>query len=71
MDILIRDIPDDVIAGIDAAARRLGISRAEYVRRRLGAMVDSDRQVTIGDLEWFAKVFADLADADVMRRAWE
>ncbi len=71
MDILIRDIPDEVMADIDAAARRLGLSRAEYVRRRLGAMVDIDRQVTAGDLQWFAEVFADLADAEVMRRAWE
>ena len=34
-DMLIRDVPDDVIAALDAHARRLGLSRSEYVRRRL------------------------------------
>lgn len=34
-DMLIRDIPDEVIAGLDAHAGRLGLSRSEYVRRRL------------------------------------
>lgn len=36
-DILIRDIPDDALARLDAAARRAGLSRAEYVRRLLVA----------------------------------
>ena len=34
-DILIRDVPDEVIAAVDARAGRLGLSRSEYVRRRL------------------------------------
>ena len=34
-DVLIRDVPDDVIAALDAHAGRLGLSRSEYVRRRL------------------------------------
>jgi hypothetical protein len=34
-DMLIRDVPDDVLAAVDARARRLGLSRSEYVRRRL------------------------------------
>ena len=34
-DVLIRDVPDDVIAAVDARAGRLGLSRSEYVRRRL------------------------------------
>ena len=34
-DVLIRDVPDDVIATVDAHASRLGLSRSEYVRRRL------------------------------------
>jgi hypothetical protein len=33
-DILIRDVPDDVIVAVDARAGRLGLSRSEYVRRR-------------------------------------
>lgn len=34
-DVLIRDIPDDVLASLDAIAARLGLSRTEYIRRRL------------------------------------
>ena len=34
-DMLIRDVPDDVVAAVDAHAARLGLSRSEYVRRRL------------------------------------
>jgi len=34
-DMLIRDVPDEVIAALDAHAGRLGLSRSEYVRRRL------------------------------------
>jgi len=34
-DLLIRDVPDDVVAAVDARASRLGLSRSEYVRRRL------------------------------------
>jgi hypothetical protein len=34
-DMLIRDVPDDVIAALDAHAGRLGLSRSEYVRRRV------------------------------------
>ena len=35
-DILIRDLPDHVVAAIDANAQRLGLSRNEYLRRQLG-----------------------------------
>ncbi len=34
-DMLVRDIPDEVIAAIDARAKRLGLSRSEYLRRTL------------------------------------
>jgi hypothetical protein len=70
-DMLIRDIPDEVIAGLDAHAGRLGLSRSEYVRRRLAQ--DAARPgtaVSVQDLARFAETFADLADPDVMSRAW-
>jgi hypothetical protein len=70
-DMLIRDIPDEVIAGLDAHAGRLGISRSEYVRRRLAQ--DAARPgsaVSVHDLARFAETFADLADPDVMSQAW-
>jgi hypothetical protein len=71
-DMLIRDVPDDVIAALDAHARRLGLSRTEYVRRRLALdAAVSDSPVSTGDLARFARTFGDLADPDVMSRAWQ
>jgi Ribbon-helix-helix protein, copG family len=71
-DILIRDVPDDVIAALEAHARRLGLSRTEYVRRRLAQDAAlSDSPVSTWDLTRFAETFGDLADPDVMSRAWQ
>lgn len=71
MNLLIRDIPDDVVAALDAEAGRLGLSRSEYVRRTLTlASARATDAVTVGDLSRFAKTFADLADPDVMAQAW-
>lgn len=68
-DILIRDVPEHVLAALDAKARRLGLSRSEYVRRQLAAEAGGGT-VTTADLAWFADTFADLADPDVMEQAW-
>ena len=70
-DILIRDVPDEVVAAVDAKASRLGVSRSEYVRRTLANEVTAVQAVTVQDLAWFADRFADLADPDAMRRAWQ
>jgi hypothetical protein len=70
-DMLIRDIPDEVIAGLDAHAGRLGLSRSEYVRRRLAQdAAQTGSTVSVQDLARFAGTFADLADDDVMSQAW-
>jgi hypothetical protein len=70
-DVLIRDVPDDVIAAVDAHASRLGLSRNEYVRRRLAQdAAASSSPVSARDLARFAEVFGDLADPDVLARAW-
>jgi Ribbon-helix-helix protein, copG family len=69
-DMLIRDVPDDVIAAVDARAARLGLSRSEYVRRRLAQdAAAAGSAVSTGDLARFAEVFSDLADPDVMSQA--
>ena len=70
-DVLIRDVPDDVIAALDAHAERLGLSRSEYVRRRLAQEAAvANSTVGVQDLARFADVFGDLADPDVMSQAW-
>jgi len=70
-DILIRDVPDDVLAAIDAKARRIGLSRTEYIRRALSReRMDAAPEVSVEHLVTFAERFADLADPQVMRQAW-
>ncbi len=71
-DMLIRDVPDVVIAALEAHARRLGLSRSEYVRRRLAQDAGvSGSPVSTADLARFADTFSDLADPDVMSQAWQ
>jgi hypothetical protein len=70
-DILIRDVPAEDLARIDAHAARLQLSRTEYLRRRIHQ--DAGRPtapVTAADFERFAARFSDLEDPEVMRRAW-
>ena len=70
-DILIRDLPDDVLAAIDANARRAGLSRTEYIRRTLSREGNASQpEVRVEDLREFTRTFADLGDPDVMRNAW-
>jgi hypothetical protein len=71
-DLLIRDVPDDVIAALDTLARRLGLSPSEYVRRRLAQdAAASGEPVSIENLARFAGAFGDLADSEVMKQAWQ
>ena len=70
-DLLIRDVPDEVLAAIDARASRLGVSRTEYLRRRLAQdAAVGEGTVGVDDLAGFQVTFADLADTSVMDRAW-
>jgi plasmid stability protein len=74
-DILIRDVPDETIAELDAAAARTGVSRVEYLRRALAAEADRAARTTrppLGRDDWarFQELASDLADEDVMRGAW-
>jgi len=72
-DILIRDLPEHVIAAIDADAARLGLSRNEYLRRELAtkaAIEKPRRKVTVDDLKRLSSLISDLNDPDVMAGAW-
>lgn len=71
-DVLIRDVPEAVLAAVDAHASRLGLSRVEYIRRRLAAdAATSGASVTKDDLRSFADKVSDLADPEVMGAAWQ
>lgn len=70
-DVLIRDVPETVLAGVDAHAARLGLSRVEYIRRRLASdAASSSTSVSVDDLRSFAERFTDLADVEIMGEAW-
>ncbi len=71
VDVLIRDLPPETVAAIDAEAKRLGLSRNEYLRRRLAqdARLPGSR-VTREDFARLADLASDLLDPEVMRDAW-
>ena len=73
VDVLIRDVPEVVIAALDAHAERLGLSRSEYLRRRLAQDAASRPALSVSpdDLARFADRFGNLADPEVMSRAWQ
>jgi predicted transcriptional regulator len=71
-DVLIRDVPDDVLAALDQLAAKLGLSRTEYIRRRLAQDArTASITVTAGDWRRFADSYGDLGNPAVMDRAWE
>jgi plasmid stability protein len=70
-DILIRNVPEEVVAAIDAKAKRVGLSRTEYLRRALEReRVQSTGPVTVDQLARVASLAHDLDDPDVMSDAW-
>ena len=70
-DILIRNVPDEVLAAIDARAKRVGLSRTEYLRRALEReRVPDVGPVTVEQLQRAASLAVDLDDPDVMSGAW-
>jgi plasmid stability protein len=71
MNLLVRDIPEDVVAALDAEAARQGLSRSEYLRRVLTqASTGAGRSVSVSQLAEFEQTFADLVDPAVMDQAW-
>ncbi|MDY7088451.1 MAG: hypothetical protein SYR96_25520 [Actinomycetota bacterium] len=71
-NILIRDLSQGAVDRIDAAAANLGLSRNEYLRRKLeeGIPPAGEQTVTADDWQRSAEAFADLADPTVMDAAW-
>ena len=71
VDIVIRDVPEGLVAALSARAQRLGLSVDEYARRRLAQDAANLRSpVGVTDLTRFADAFADLGNRDVMSQAW-
>ena len=71
-DVLVRDVPEEVLAGVDAHAARLGLSRVEYIRRRLAAdAATSAEAVSAADLRSFAEAAQALTDPQVIGAAWQ
>jgi hypothetical protein len=70
-DILIRDVPDEVLAAIDTKAKRVGLSRTEYLRRALERERIADANpVSVDQLKRVATLAEDLDDPTVMSGAW-
>ena len=70
-EILIRDIPDDVLAALAQLAAKMGLSRTEYIRRRLIQDARAARiSLTPDDWNRFTDTYRDLGDPMVMDRAW-
>ena len=72
-NVLIRGLSDAAIERIDAEASELGLSRNEFLRRKLeGAttLANAETALTAADWDRSAAAFGDLADDDVMDAAW-
>lgn len=67
---VIRDLSVEVVYAIDEQAQRLGLSRAEFVRRELAKIAQrGSTAVTVDDLRKFTERFGDLEDPEVMAGA--
>lgn len=71
-DILVRDVPEATVAEIDRRAGEQGLSRAEYLRRRLDAEYHPRPAPAMSSTDWqrFHDATTDLDDPDVMGGAW-
>ena len=70
-DVLIRNFPAEDLALLDQLAARLGISRTEYLRRRLQQEARrAVTTVTAVNLMTLSQTITDLVDDDVMTDAW-
>ena len=71
-NVLIRGLSEVAVERIDAAAAALGLSRNEFLRRRLEQDASTPAAATVGADDWSrsAAAFGDLGDPDVMDAAW-
>lgn len=70
-DLLIRDVPAELVLALDAKADALGLSRVEFLRRTISREVAiSTDSVTEQHLFDLLQLLPDLADEEIMRGAW-
>jgi len=71
-NVLIRGLSEAAVERIDAEAAALGLSRNEFLRRRLEQDASTPVAATVTASDWSrsAAAFEDLADPDVMDSAW-
>lgn len=71
-NVLIRGLSDAALEHIDAEAAELGLSRNEFLRRKLEGATPTRPETTLTAADWdrSAAAFGDLADDDVMDAAW-
>lgn len=71
-NVLIRGLSEAAVERIDAEAAALGLSRNEFLRRRLEQDAAAAVAATVTAEDWSrsAAAFGDLADPDVMDDAW-
>lgn len=70
-DLLIRDFPTEDLDLLDEQARRLRLSRVEYLRRQLHQTARRlDSEVTVADLSELAVLISALGDESLMGQAW-
>lgn len=71
-NVLIRGLSDAAIQRIDGEAAALGLSRNEFLRRKLEGRTPPPAGATITAEDWerSAATFGDLADPAVMDAAW-
>ena len=66
-----RGVAEDDLARIDARAARLGLSRNEYLRRRITQDANgAEGHLRVADLRRAAELTQDQLDEGVMRDAW-
>jgi hypothetical protein len=69
-NLVIENVPDSVLVAVDAHAARLGVSRGEYIRRRLAHDAASDAiPVVVSDLPRLAASAAEVAEPFLMSTA--
>jgi hypothetical protein len=69
-DVLIRDVPDEVLAVVESRAAKLGLFRNEFLLRwPVQEAARTTRRATMDDLLSFAGTLSDVADPQVRERS--